>query len=56
MTWRGANGGRHVVVDDMYELDEVIHNAKLDVFFKVNGGAIWCTVKVTWNLDIGNWP
>ena len=34
MTQRGACGGRLVVIDDMYEHDEVARNAQLEAFFQ----------------------
>ena len=34
MTQRGACGGRPVVIDDMYERDEVARNAQLEAFFQ----------------------
>ena len=34
MAQRGACGGRHVAIDDMYERDEVAHNAQLEAFFQ----------------------
>ena len=34
MAQRGACGGRLVAIDDVYECDEVAHNAQLEAFFQ----------------------
>ena len=34
MAQRGARGGRPVAIDDVYECDEVAHDAQLEVFFQ----------------------
>ena len=34
MAQREAYGGRLVAVDDVYECDEVAHNAQLEAFFQ----------------------
>ena len=34
MAQRGAYGGRPVAKDDMYERDEITHNAQLEAFFQ----------------------
>ena len=34
MAQRGVHGGKPVVIDDVYECDEVARNAQLEVFFQ----------------------
>ena len=34
MAQREAHGGRLVAIDDVYEHDEVAHNAQLEAFFQ----------------------
>ena len=56
MAQREAHGGRLVAIDDVYERDEVAHNAQLEAFFQRIEEWFDALSKYLTALAIGNWP
>ena len=56
MTWRGSCGGRPVVIDDVYERDEVARDAQLEAFFQWTEEWFNVLSKQLTALAVGNQP
>ena len=56
MAQRGACGGRPVAIDDVYECDEVAHDAQLEAFFQRIEEWFDALSKQLTALTVGNQP
>ena len=56
MTQRGVRGGKPVAIDDVYECDEVAHDAQLEAFFQQIEEWFDVLSKQLTALAVGNQP